>query len=324
MNFSKIIIFILLLLALVILDVFFVPTFIHPFGNDIFSDTILSAIRIPKALTAICAGAALAASGLMLQQLFKNPLAGPYVLGVSSGASLAVGIVIIGGTSIPFLKSLYMQSVSVALAGFMGAFLVLLIALAVSYKFGYSYILLLFGVIIGQIMGAFQTLIDYLAKPTDLKMFSIWNMGSFNNTIGWSLNVMVLFTIAGVIWSYVLMKPLSIMILGQDVAYTLGVKTKSVSLQILMCTGLLAGVITAFCGPIAFIGMAVPNVARMLYKTANFRSLLIFNIAIGGCMALLCDIIGNWTVFEFHLPINVTTALIGGPIVLFILLKRKV
>lgn len=320
---SKLLWLILLLIALLLLDTFCIPTFIHPLTGFQFSESLLFAIRIPKVLTALAAGMALAAGGLMLQQLFKNPLAGPYVLGVSSGASLAVGVVIIGGASIPFLHSVYIQSISIALAGFIGAFVVLVLALMVSYRFGYSYILLLFGVIIGQILGAFQTLIDYLANPTDLKQFSLWNMGSFYNTIDWSLYILLVFVAIGIIWSFTLMKPLSIMILGNDVAYTLGVKTKQISLQILMCTGLLTGVITAFCGPIAFIGMAVPNVARMIYRTANFKKLLLLNIILGAIMALLCDIIGNLPIFDFHLPINVSTALIGGPIVLFILLKRK-
>ncbi|MDI1232738.1 MAG: iron ABC transporter permease [bacterium] len=314
---------ILILLLLVVLDTFCIPTNINPFTDFKLSETILFSIRLPKILTAMAAGIALSAGGLMLQQLFKNPLAGPYVLGVSSGASLAVGMVIIGGASLPFLHIFYFQSISIALAGFIGAFVVLLLALLVSYRFGYSYILLLFGVIIGQILGAFQTLIDYLANPTDLKQFSLWNMGSFYNTINDSLYILVAFVSFGIIWSFRLMKPLSIMILGNDVAYTLGVKTKKVSLQILMCTGLLTGVVTAFCGPIAFIGMAVPNVARMMYKTANFKKLLLFNVLVGAGMALFCDIIGNLPFFNFHLPINVSTALIGGPIVLFILLKRK-
>lgn len=319
----KLIWLLILLVILVLLDTFCIPTFVDPFQSLNLAETILFSIRLPKVLTAIAAGVALSAGGLMLQQLFKNPLAGPYVLGVSSGASLAVGLVIIGGASIPILNAMYIQSISVALAGFVGAFFILLLALMVSYRFGYSYILLLFGVIMGQILGAFQTLIDYLANPTDLKQFSLWNMGSFYNTIDWSLYTMIVFVAIGIIWSFTLMKPLSIMILGNDVAYTLGVKTRSVSLQILMCTGLLTGVITAFCGPIAFIGMAVPNVARMLFKTANFKKLLLFNILIGAGMAVFCDILGNLPLFDFHLPINVSTALIGGPIVLYILLKRK-
>ncbi len=323
MKFSRFIIFIFVIIALAVVDIFFVPTYINPFSSEAFSDTILLSIRFPKGLTAICAGAALASSGLMLQQLFKNPLAGPYVLGVSSGASLAVGLVIVGGASIPLLQSVYFQSIGIGLAGFIGAFIVLMLALMVSLRFGYSYILLLFGVIIGQIIGAFQTLIDYLANPTDLKLFSLWNMGSFNNTIDGALYVFSLFTIIGCTWSFMLMKPLSVMVLGENVAFTLGIRTKQVSLHVLMCTGLLSGVVTAFCGPIAFIGMAVPNVAKMIYKTADFRKLLLFTIALGTGMALLCDIIGNLSFFSFHLPINVSTALIGGPIVLLILLKRK-
>ncbi|MES2617704.1 MAG: iron ABC transporter permease [Bacteroidota bacterium] len=323
MSTVKFIVFICLLLLLLAVDVWMVPTYINPFDFSALNDTVFTAIRLPKALTAICAGAALAACGLMLQQLFKNPLAGPYVLGVSSGASFAVGIVIIAGSSIPFLQSQFFQTVGVAAAGFAGAFIVLFLSLLVSIRFGYSYILLLFGVIIGQIIGALQTLLDYVANPTDLKQYSLWSMGSFSNTIDTSLYLFIVFSVIGCIWCFVLMRPLSVMILGDDVAKTLGIKTKSISLQILLCTGLLAGVVTAFCGPIAFIGMAVPNVAKMLYKTADFRKLSLFTFMLGILMALLCDIIGHLPFYDLHLPINVSTALIGGPVVLIILLKRK-
>jgi iron complex transport system permease protein len=323
MGSTKFLFFLLLIVFLWIVDTFYTPTFINPFSNGSFSDVILNSIRIPKSLTASCAGAALAACGLMLQQLFKNPLAGPYVLGVSSGASLAVGVVIIGSSSIPFLQTVLFQNIGIALGGFIGAFFILILALLVSFRFGYSYILLLFGVVIGQIVGAFQILLDYIANPADLKQFSLWNMGSFNNTIDTALIVLIVFTLFGCIWSFLLMRPLSIMILGDDVATTLGIRTRSVSLQILMCTGLLAGVVTAFCGPIAFIGMAIPNVAKMLFKTADFRKLLVFTVLLGIGMALLCDIIGNLPFYQFHLPINVSTALIGGPVVLYILLRRK-
>lgn len=315
---------VVLLLALLAIDICIVPVPVNIFDAEVLNSPVFTSIRLPKALTALFAGAALAASGLMLQQLFKNPLAGPYVLGVSSGASFAVGLVIIAGSSLPFLKTPAFQAVGVATAGFAGAFIILFLTLLVSLRFGYTYILLLFGVIIGQIIGALQTLLDYVANPTDLKQYSLWTMGSFSNTIDASLWVFALLTIAGGIWCYLLMRPLSVMILGDDVARTLGINTKSISLQILLCTGLLAGVVTAFCGPVAFIGMAVPNVARMLYKTADFRKLSLFTMLTGVVMAVVCDIIGHLPFFEFHLPVNVATALTGGPVVLMILLKRKV
>ncbi len=299
-----------------------VPTFIGAFGLNENNSIILNSIRIPKTITATCIGIALSACGFMLQQLFKNPLAGPYALGISSGASLAVGLLIIGLPAFSFLNIGILKSLSIAFVGTIGAMCVLFIVLLVSLKYGYSYILLLLGVVIGQITGALQSLLDVLANPTDLKLFSLWSMGSFGKTT--DINLYVLIGITGLcfIWAMRLMPALGTMLLGDETAKSLGVNTGLVSIQILLCTGLLAGVSTAFCGPIAFIGMAVPNVAKIVFKSANYQRLLVGTCLLGAIMALLCDTISHLPIFTVYLPINVTTALIGGPIIIYILLKR--
>jgi iron complex transport system permease protein len=193
----------------------------------------------------------------------------------------------------------------------------------VSSRFGTGAIILLFGVIIGQITGALQGLLNYMAVPGDLKNFTLWSMGSFSQVIEFDLLFFGVSSLLGIIWAWLIMPQLSTLLLGDEVSYTLGVNTKSISIQLLICTGILRGIATAFCGPIAFIGMAIPNVSRLLIKTVNFRFMLLVNAILGAAMALVSDIISSAEIFSFNIPINVCTALIGGPFIVYILLKRK-
>jgi len=280
---------------------------------------ILWQFRLPKSLTALFTGAALAVSGFILQQLFRNNLAGPYILGISSGSTLAVAILIIGSHYFPFLNN----SIGISMAGFAGAMAILLLVLSVSVRFGRGAVILLFGVIIGQISGALQGLLNYLAMPGDLKYFTLWTMGSFTQVMGRDLLILGIAAIAGLVWAFTLMPALSVMVLGDDVAATLGVQTKKVSLQLMVCTGLLSGIATAYCGPVAFIGMAIPNASRLLFKTADFRMLMLVNALMGACMALISDVIASLEIFGMHIPVNVCTALLGGPFILYILLKKR-
>jgi iron complex transport system permease protein len=316
---KRIFLIITTLIFLLIIGIFIVPGYISPFSSSGMQNHILFEFRIPKSLTALFAGMSLAISGFILQQLFRNNLAGPYILGVSSGASLAVGLVIIAGNAIPLLNT----GISISMAGFIGAFSILLLILAVSAKFGYGAIILLFGVIIGQLTGALQGLLSYIAIPTELKSFTLWSMGSFNQVIGGDLIILIITTIAGITWAFFLMPSLSVMLLGEDVSRTLGVNTGRISMQLLACTGLLTGIATAYCGPIAFIGMAIPNAVRMMFKTSDFRKLLLVNAALGSCMALLSDIISSLPIANINIPVNVTTSLIGGPFILYILFKNR-
>ncbi len=316
---KRILLIITTLIILLLAGIFLFPNFISPFSENEIDQHILFQFRIPKTLTAFFAGMALSVSGFILQQLFKNNLAGPYILGVSSGASFAVGLVIIGSSSIPMLNS----GISISLAGFLGAFGILMLILTVSSRYGYGAIILLFGVIIGQLTGALQGLLSYIAIPTDLKNFTLWSMGSFNQVIGADLVILMIATLGGLVWSFFMMPSLSVMLLGDDVSRTLGVNTRSISMQLLACTGLLTGIATAYCGPVAFIGMAIPNAVRLLFKTSNFKHLLILNAVLGSCMALVSDIISSLPIANINIPINVTTALIGGPFIIYILLKNR-
>lgn len=305
--------------TLLLISVFIIPERILPWNAGGIQSDILWQFRLPKSLTALFTGAALAVSGFILQQLFRNNLAGPYILGISSGSTLAVAILIIGSHYFPFLNN----SIGISMAGFAGAMAILLLVLSVSVRFGSGAVILLFGVIIGQISGALQGLLNYLAMPGDLKYFTLWTMGTFTQVMGRDLLILGIASIAGLAWAFTLMPALSVMVLGDDVAATLGVHTKRVSLQLMVCTGLLSGIATAYCGPVAFIGMAIPNASRLLFKTADFRMLMLVNALMGACMALISDVIASLEIFGMHIPVNVCTALLGGPFILYILLKKR-
>lgn len=295
------------------------PELINPLSEEGINKDLLFQFRIPKTLTALFTGISLAISGFILQQLFRNNLAGPYILGVSSGASLAVAALIIGSQFLPA----GMRETAIPLAGFAGAMFILLLVLSVSARYGYGAIILLFGVIIGQISGALQGLLNYLAMPGDLKYFTLWTLGSFSQVMGNDLIMLSASALTGSAWAYYLMPRLSVMILGDDVAMSLGVSTRKTSLLLMCCTGILSGVATAYCGPIAFIGMAIPNACRLLFKTSDFRALILANALMGASMALISDIISSSEIFSFQIPVNVCTALLGGPFILYVLLKKR-
>lgn len=306
-------------LSLLLIDILFTPTFINVLNYKINQSFLIWEYRLPKAITACIVGASLAASGFILQQLYANNLAGPYILGISSGASLAVALTIIGAHIFPFLN----HGFSLSVAGIIGSITILTLVLMVSKKFGTGATILLFGVILGQITGAIQSLLDYLAFSSDLKAFTVWGMGSFSKVIAWDCLILSTISILALLGAWLLMPALSIMVLGEDTAKSLGVQVDKTQWQLLLLTGILTGISTAFCGPIAFIGMAMPNLARLMMPSIHFKHLLLLSILLGACMALISDIMSSLPIFTINLPINVSTAIIGGPIVLYVLFKRK-
>ena len=305
--------------CLLVIDVFFTPTFINVLDYKINQSFLIWEYRLPKAITACIVGAGLAASGFILQQLYANHLAGPYILGVSSGASLAVSVSIIGAHIFPVLN----HGFSLSIAGMIGSMTILSLVLMVSKKFGTGATILLFGVILGQITGAIQSLLDYLAYSSDLKAFTVWGMGSFSKVIAGDCLLLCGISILALTCAWLLMPALSIMVLGDDTAKSLGINVSRTQWQLLLLTGVLTGISTAFCGPIAFIGMAMPNLARLLMPSIDFKQLLLLSIFLGTDMALISDILASLPVFSINLPINVCTAIIGGPIVLYVLFKQK-
>ena len=305
--------------VLLIVDAFCLPTFIDLLDYKINHSFIFWSYRLPKALTACIVGANLALAGFILQQMYANHLAGPYILGISSGASLAVSITIIGAHIFPVLN----HGLSLSLAGMIGSMLILSLVLLVSKRFGSGATILLFGVILGQITGAIQSLLDFLAISNDLKAFTVWGMGSFAKVISWDCAFLICVSLIAIVFAWRLMPALSIMVLGNDTANSLGVKVQQTQWQLLCITGLLTGISTAYCGPIAFIGMAMPNLARILLPSIHFKRQLILNCLLGASMAVLSDIIASLPIFSINLPINVCTAILGGPFVLYVLFKKK-
>lgn len=285
-------------------------------NTDTLHRQILIDLRLPKALTAVLAGAGLSVSGLLMQTLFRNPLAGPYILGVSSGASLGVAAVVLLGTLLGFVASSWVSIV----AAIAGASLVLLLVLAISYRVKSNVSLLIIGMMFGSIAGALVSLLQNFANPDALKLFIVWTLGSLSS-VGWSqMQLLLPVCVAGLLLSVLLLKPLNGLLLGENYARSLGVNIARTRQLIVLATGLLAGSITAFCGPIAFVGVAVPHIARGLFRTSNHRITLPASVLTGANLLLLCDVLSS--LFTYPLPISTVSALFGAPIIVWIVMKK--
>ena len=315
----KVGIFVLLSALLVLLfciDVCSGSIWLWPFGDlSAMEVQILHAIRFPKAITAILAGAALSIAGLIMQTLFRNPLAGPYTLGVSSGASLGVAMLTMLGVVLP------VSAIGLPIAACVGATLVLLLVLAVSKRVTNNVSLLIVGMMFGSIAGALVSLLQNFANPDALKLFIVWTLGSLSS-VSWS-DMQLLFPIllVGTLFVLLVMKPLNGLLLGEEYARGLGINVERTRLFIVIATGLLAGGVTAFCGPIAFIGVAVPHIARGIFNTSNHRITIPASALIGACLLLVCDTLCSLAIYP--LPISTVSALFGAPVIIWIILKKK-
>ncbi len=320
-------IFILLGAALVLffcIDICSGSIWLWPCGElSPMEQQIMHSIRLPKALTAILAGASLSVAGLMMQTLFRNPLAGPYTLGVSSGASLGVAFLTMCSTVLASRFAITNMHLAVMLpvAACLGASLILLLVLAVSRRVTNNVSLLIVGMMFGSIAGALVSLLQNFANPDALKLFIVWTLGSLSS-VGWTdMQILVPIIAAGMIFVLLALKPLNGLMLGEDYARGLGIHVERTRLYIVLATGLLAGGVTAFCGPIAFIGVAVPHIARGFFRTSNHRITVPATIMIGACLLLVCDILCS--LFTYPLPISTISALFGAPIIVWIILKNK-
>ena len=303
------------------LDVCSGSIWIWPLSDSlsVMEQQILHAIRLPKAITAILAGAALSVAGLIMQTLFRNPLAGPYTLGVSSGASLGVALL----TMLSAVSGLAVSGLAVSLpiAACVGATMVLLLVLAVSRRVTSNVSLLIVGMMFGSIAGALVSLLQNVANPDALKLFIVWTLGSLSS-VGWSDMPMLLpILLLGTLFVLLALKPLNGLLLGEDYARGLGIHVTRTRIYIVLATGLLAGGITAFCGPIAFIGVAVPHIARGLFRSSNHRITVPASALIGACLLLVCDLLCSLAIYP--LPISTVSALFGAPVIIWIILKNK-
>ncbi|MBQ2170107.1 MAG: iron ABC transporter permease [Paludibacteraceae bacterium] len=285
---------------------------------DSIEHTILLNLRLPKAIVAVLAGAALSVSGLMMQTLFRNPLAGPYILGVSSGASLGVAFVTMCSVMLAWTPFVHLGAVAAAI---LGSTAVLLLVMAVSRRVQSNVSLLIVGMMFGSIAGALVSLMQNFANPDALKLFIVWTLGSLES-VGWTdMPLMAGIVVPGLVCAVLLMKPLNGLLLGEDYARGLGIDVRRTRLGIVLATGLLAGGVTAFCGPIAFIGVAVPHIARGILRTSNHRVTIPACALIGAGLLLICDVLCS--LFVYPLPISTISALFGAPIIIWIILKNK-
>ncbi|WP_313807211.1 iron ABC transporter permease [Flavobacterium sp.] len=280
--------------------------------------------RLPKAITAILAGMGLSISGLLMQTLFRNPLAGPYVLGLSSGASLGVSFVILGAGFLPaFLSNILLSSYGVVLASTIGSFLVLLLVLIVSQKLRDTAAILIVGLMFGSFTSAIVSVLTYFSTAEQLQKFTFWALGNLGNLSWLSLTILTVTVLTGLLLSIFSIKSLDALLLGENYARSLGLNFQKARLVIILATSLLAGSITAFAGPIAFVGLAVPHIAKLLFQTSNHRILFFSTLLIGSGIMLLCDLLSQFPGSDITLPINAITSIIGAPVVIWLLLRKK-
>ena len=280
---------------------------------------IIIDVRLMKAVVAILAGAALAVSGLQMQTLFRNPLAGPYVLGVSSGASLGVAIFILGAPLLGVASSPMLSSLGVAGAAWIGSAAVLALVAAVSRRIKDIMVILILGMMIGSAVSAIVQILQYMSNEEALKSFVVWTMGSLGDVTTTQLWLVAPAVIAGLTIAVAVIKPMNLMLLGEAYARTMGLNIRRTRSLILLSTTLLAGTVTAFCGPVGFIGLAIPHLSRIIFQDADHRTLLPASMLTGAVALLLCDIVSKL----LTLPVNTVTALLGIPIVVWVVIRNK-
>ena len=291
------------------------------FGGDVDASTrlIVLDIRLIKAIVAILTGMALSVSGLQMQTLFRNPLAGPYVLGISSGASLGVAIFILGMPLLGVATNSTLSSVGTAGAAWFGSALILAFVVSVSTRIKDIMVILILGMMISSGVSAVVQILQYLSNEEALKSFVIWTMGSLGDVTTNQLHLMLPAVLLGLLVSVAVIKPLNLLLLGEQYARTMGLNVRRSRYLIFLSTTLLAGTVTAFCGPIGFVGLAIPHIARMLFSNADHRVLLPATALCGAVVLLGCDIISKC----LTLPINTITALLGIPIVIWVVIRNK-
>ncbi|MDR2146115.1 MAG: iron ABC transporter permease [Tannerella sp.] len=281
--------------------------------------------RLPQAITALFAGASLAASGLLLQTLFRNPLAGPSILGISDGANLGVALVmlLVGNSVGNHFIYTFGGSLAIIIASFTGACLILGLIIFFSNKVSTPVMLLIIGLMIGYLASSAISILNYYSSADRMRAYVMWGMGDFSAVTNERLPFFVIASLTGLILSILLIKPLNALLLGEMYAANLGVHIKRTRLLILLCTGLLIATVTAFCGPISFIGLAVPHIARLLLGTSNHSRLLPLTIILGACIALICNVITILPGSDGILPLNAVTPLIGAPVIIYVIINRK-
>ena len=280
--------------------------------------------RLPKAIAAILVGMGLSISGLLMQTLFRNPLAGPYVLGLSSGASLGVAIVILGAALMPsFLATFLLSSYGIVLASSLGSFAVLLAVLTVSHRLRDTMAILIVGLMFGSLTSAIVGTLTYFSTAEQLQKFTFWSLGNLGNLSWTAIVILACCVVSGLLLSIFSIKPLNALLLGENYAKSLGLNYKKSRMIIIFATSILAGSITAFAGPIAFVGLAVPHIAKLVFQTSNHTILFWSTILFGALIMLICDSISQLPGSDITLPINAVTSIFGAPIVIWLLIRKQ-
>ena len=294
-------------------------------ANMIWRNIILKS-RLPQSLTAMMAGAGLAVSGLLMQTVFRNPLAGPSVLGISSGASLGVACVVllsgsIGGVALSKLGVI--GEVTITLSAIVGSLLIMALIAFVAQKVRGNVTLLIMGVMIGYIANAIIGVLKFFSAEEDIRAYVIWGLGSFSRVSGGQTSVFIILMLVLLPVSFFLIKTLNLLLLGDSYAKNLGLNIKRARLWVIGCSGVLVAVVTAYCGPVVFLGLAVPHICRGLFHTSNHAVILPASLLGGASLALLCNLIARMPGFEGALPVNSVTALVGAPVVMWVLFNRR-
>ncbi|MFB0904175.1 MAG: iron ABC transporter permease [Nonlabens sp.] len=281
---------------------------------------IITELRLPRAIMAVFTGAGLAIAGLLMQTLFRNPLAGPFVLGISSGAGLGVALVIMGATALGIGA---ISGIGIITASVVGSLVVLLLIILMSLRIKDTMGLLIVGLMVGSLSSAVVGILSYFSSSEELKRYVFWSLGSLGN-INWDdlLIIGLLFIVALLLLLWII-KPLNALLLGESYALSLGINIKKTRWIIIIITSILAGSITAFAGPIAFIGLAVPHLARLILPTVNHKILIPTAILLGATLLLFCDIASQLPFSNYSLPINAVTSILGAPLIIWLIMRKR-
>lgn len=295
-------------------------------GESVVWNNIIWKSRLPQSLTALVAGSGLAVSGLQMQTVFRNPLAGPSVLGISSGASLGVAFVVLlsgslGGMALSRMG--LMGEVALTVAAIAGALSVMALIVYVSQKVHGNVTLLIIGVMIGYVANAVIGVLKFFSVEEDIRAYVIWGLGSFARVSGNQVMVFVCIMLILLPLSFLLIKTLNLLLLGDAYARNLGLNIKKARLQVIACSGVLVAIVTAYCGPITFLGLAVPHLCRGIFRTSDHRVLMPSSLLAGAALALLCNLVARMPGFEGALPVNSVTSLVGAPVVVSVLFKKR-
>ena len=293
--------------------------------NEIWRNIVLSS-RVPQALTALVAGAGLAVSGLQMQTVFHSPLAGPSVLGISNGASLGVAFVVLlsgslGGVALSRLG--YLGDVAMSVAAIIGSLAILGLIAYISQKVKGNVTLLIIGVMIGYLANAIIGVLKFFSAEEDIKAYVVWGLGSFARVSGDQMLLFVMLMVILLPLSMLLVKTMNLLLLGEAYARNLGLNVQRSRLLVILSSGVLVAIVTAYCGPIMFIGLAVPHLARAIYRTSDHRVLMPGTMLVGGALALVCNLLARLPGFEGALPVNSVTALVGAPVIASVLFRRR-